>query len=417
MLDIKQIRTNPEVYRQYLVPRGCEPDIVDHVLDIDSCRRNLANELQELHGRQNEISGRARTDESARQQVRELSVKINQKEKELHAAEEDLNNALLMMPNMPDPAVPIGADSAANAVVRTWGTAREFTFAPRPHWEIGEQLGILDFKRATKLAGTRFTMSWGAGAMLEWGLMHFMLHLHQEQGYTPVLPPFMVNKATMTASGNLPKFADQLYFCELDGLYLVPTAEVDLVNVYMGEVLDEAQLPIRLTAYTPCFRREAGAGGRDARGLIRVHQFNKVELVKLTTPETSGQELDAMVADASRVLEILELPYRVVLLCTGDMGFSAAKTYDIEVWLPGHGEYREISSCSNCRDFQARRGNVRYRSTVDGKLHFLHGLNGSGVAIGRTVVAILENYQQEDGSVVVPEALRPYLGTDRITSA
>jgi len=418
MINIKQLRADPETVRRGLIARGGDPNCVDEVLELDARRRGLLEHIESLRAERRALSVRAATELQVRKTARGLSRRIADLEQDLRACEQRLHEVALAVPNLPHSTVPHGQDSSDNVVVRTWGEPRRFSFTPRPHWEIGEQLGILDFARGVKLARSRFPLYWGTGAMLEWALMQFMLELHVYQhGYTPVLPPFLVNRDTMTASGNLPRFADQLFHCAEDDLFLVPTAEVDLVNLYMDEILPEEQLPVRVTAYTPCFRREAGAAGRDTRGLIRVHQFNKVELVKLTTPETSYDELEKMVRDAGRVLELLELPYRVVLLCSGDLGFAAAKTYDLEVWLPGQGEYREISSCSNCEDFQARRGNVRYRPKGGGKPRFVHGLNGSGVAVGRTVVAILENYQQADGSVVIPEVLRPYLRTERIMPA
>jgi seryl-tRNA synthetase len=418
MIDINRLRTDPELFRRGLIARGQDPGYVDRLLGLDARRRELLSQIEPLRAQRRALSARGGADPEARLQARHLGERIAALEQELQALEQELQQVALTIPNLPHSTVPDGRDGGGNIVVRTWGEPRRFSFPPRPHWEIGEQLGILDFARGARLARARFPLYRGAGAMLEWALVQFMLDLHVHQhGYTPILPPFLVNRATMTASGNLPKFADQLFHCPEDDLFLVPTAEVDLVNLYMDEILAEDQLPLRLTAYTPCFRREAGASGRDTRGLIRVHQFNKVELVKLTTPETSYDELEGMVKDAAHVLELLGLPYQVVLLCSGDMGFAAAKTYDLEVWLPGQGEYREISSCSNCEDFQARRGNVRYRPAGGGKPRFVHGLNGSGVAVGRTVVALLENYQEEDGSVIVPEVLRPYLRCDRITRA
>ncbi len=316
-----------------------------------------------------------------------------------------------IVPNLPHESVPVGTSAAENAVVRTWGEPRTFDFEPKPHWDLGPALGVLDFERATKISGSRFAILMGAGAALERALINFMLSLHAgEHGYTEVQPPFMVSSSTLYGTGQLPKFEQDLFKIagEWD-LYLIPTAEVPVTNLYRGEILDGRQLPLKYTSYTPCFRSEAGSYGADVRGLIRQHQFDKVELVKFATPETSYDELEGLTRDAERVLQLLGLPYRTVLLCTGDMGFSAAKTYDIEVWLPSQKTYREISSCSNCEAFQARRANIRFRPQGIGKTEFVHTLNGSGLAVGRTWIAIVENYQQADGSVVVPEALRPFL--------
>jgi seryl-tRNA synthetase len=319
---------------------------------------------------------------------------------------------LLTLPNLPDPSVPVGADAAANVEVRRVGEPRPFSFPARPHWEVGTALGILDFERAARMSGSRFAVSFDDGARLERALVQLMLELQGARGYREVVPPYLVTAEALIGTGQLPKFEGDLFKTRTGDhdLYLIPTAEVPLTNLHRDEILDADALPLRYVAFSPCFRSEAGSYGKDVRGLIRQHQFHKVELVKLTTPETSMAELEAMVADAEEVLKRLELPYRVMLLCTGDMGFASAKTYDLEVWLPGQGGYREISSCSNCSDFQARRASLRYRPEGKGKPRFVHTLNGSGLAVGRTVVAILENYQQEDGSVVVPEALRPYMG-------
>jgi len=416
MLDLEMIRGQAEYVREGLRRRGMDPGIVDVVLDLDRRRRALIRELQPLKERRNELSrrlasrgGRAEAEE-LKAEAEALKRLIQEKAQELRACEAELHKTLLEIPNVPHPTVPVGEDSDDNVVVRTWGEPPEFDFEPKPHWELGKRLGILDIERGTKLAQSRFYVLQGEGVRLELALIRFMLDLHvREHGYTPVLPPFLVNERTMTGSGNLPKFERELFRCRDDDLYLIPTAEVPLVNLYMDEILPEEDLPLYLTAWTPCFRREAGAPGRDTKGLIRVHQFNKVELVKLCTPEQSYAELERMVRDAEEVLRRLGLPYRVVALCTGDLGFATAKTYDLEVWFPSQGVYREISSCSNCEDFQARRGNVRYRPAEGGRPRFVHGLNGSGVAVGRCWAAILENYQRPDGSVVVPEALRPYL--------
>jgi seryl-tRNA synthetase len=338
--------------------------------------------------------------------------RIKQLEVELDAVEGQRTRLLASIPNIPHESVPVGTSAADNAVVRTWGEPRAFEFEPKAHWDLGPQLGIIDFERASKIAGARFAILMAAGAQLERALINFMLQLHTtEHGYTEVEPPFLVNAATLYGTGQLPKFEQDLF--KIGGewdLYLIPTAEVPVTNLYRGEILDGRLLPLKYTAYTPCFRSEAGSHGADVRGLIRQHQFDKVELVKFTAPETSDHELEGLTRDAEKVLQLLALPYRTVLLCSGDMGFSAAKTYDIEVWLPSQKAYREISSCSNCEAFQARRANIKFRPQGTGKADFVHTLNGSGLAVGRTLIAILENYQQADGSVVVPDALRPFMG-------
>jgi seryl-tRNA synthetase len=338
--------------------------------------------------------------------------KIKQLEIELDGIEQQRGRLLATIPNLPHESVPLGKSAADNVVVRSWGEIRTFDFEPKAHWDLGTALGILDFERATKLSGARFAVLMGIGAQLERALINFMVSLHtSEHGYTEVAPPFMVNAATLYGTGQLPKFEADLFKIAGDwDLYLIPTAEVPVTNLYRGEILDGRRLPLKYTSYTPCFRSEAGSYGSDVRGLIRQHQFDKVELVKFASPDTSYDELESLTANAERILQLLGLPYRTVLLCTGDMGFSSAKTYDIEVWLPSQQTYREISSCSNCESFQARRANIRHRPQGTGKTEFVHTLNGSGLAVGRTWIAILENYQQADGSVVVPEALRPFMG-------
>jgi seryl-tRNA synthetase len=338
--------------------------------------------------------------------------KIKQLEVELDSADRERTILLETLPNLPHASVPLGKSAADNVVVRTWGEPRAFDFEPKAHWDLGPQLGVIDFERATKISGSRFAVLMGAGAQLERALINFMLNLHStEHGYTEVEPPFLVSASTLYGTGQLPKFAQDLFKIagEWD-LYLIPTAEVPVTNLYRGEILDGRLLPLKYTAYTPCFRSEAGSYGADVRGLIRQHQFDKVELVKFTTPETSYDELESLTANAERILQLLGLPYRTVALSTGDMGFSAAKTYDIEVWLPGQNGYREISSCSNCEAFQARRANIKYRPDGTGKAEYVHTLNGSGLAVGRTLIAILENYQQKDGTVEIPEALRSFMG-------
>jgi seryl-tRNA synthetase len=343
--------------------------------------------------------------------MKDVSTRIKELDEELRLVEESLKGLMLTLPNLPDAVCPIGQSEEDNPVVRTWGEPSQLGFAAKAHWDLGEDLDIIDFERATKIAGSRFALLKGAGARFERALINFMLDTHTlGDKYTEVLPPFMVNRDTMTGTGQLPKFEADLFHLEDPDYFLIPTAEVPVTNIFREEILDGAQLPICFAAYTPCFRKEAGAHGRDTRGLIRQHQFNKVELVKFTRPEDSDTELDKLLADAEGILQALNLPYRVVDLCTADIGFSAARTFDIEVWLPGQQAYREISSCSNFRDFQARRANIRFRREAGSKPEFVHTLNGSGLAVGRTLVAVLENYQQKDGSVSVPEVLRPYMG-------
>ncbi|MCX7887933.1 MAG: serine--tRNA ligase, partial [Verrucomicrobiae bacterium] len=347
---------------------------------------------------------------SAMAAMRQVGDRIAALDAQIAAVEQQLESALLMLPNLPHESVPPGKNSAHNVVVRVWGEKPHFDFVPRPHWELGENLRILDFARAAKISGSGFILYTAAGARLERGLINFLLDLHTRQhGYTEIFPPFLITRQCMIGTGQLPKFEEDMYRLRDDELYLAPTAEVPLCNLHRDEILRPDQLPIYYCAYTPCFRREAGAAGKDTRGMIRVHQFDKVELVKLCTPESSYEELEKMVADAERVLQLLGLHYRVVLLCTGDMGFASAKTYDIEVWAPGQNAYLEVSSCSNCEDFQARRANIRYK-TADGKNRFVHMLNGSGTALARLYVALLETYQQADGTVKLPEILKPYLG-------
>ena len=422
MLDLSFLRKNLAHVQERLATRNLQIDW-GHFLEVDEERRKVIQEVEGLKHKRNAISkeiGRRKAqgeDISVdRAQMKELSDRIKTLEGKARILDEKLHAFLVTLPNLPHPTVPVGENEEDNVVVRKWGEPRRFSFPPKPHYELGEALGIMDFKRAAKLSGSRFVVLKGWGARLEMALIQFMLDLHvKNQGYTPFMLPYLVNQETMYATGQLPKFAEELYYIEKDGLYLIPTAEVPLVNLHRGETLNEKELPLYYTAYTPCFRREAGSYGQDVRGIIRQHQFDKVELVKFTTPETSYQELEKLVADAEEVLRLLELPYRVVELCTGDLGFAAAKTYDLEVWVPSQNRYREISSCSNCEDFQARRGNIRYRPTKGGKARLVHTLNGSGVAVGRAMMALLENHQQEDGTVVIPQALVPYLGTDRLS--
>jgi seryl-tRNA synthetase len=419
MLDPAFVRDQSDRVREGLQNRGLTAEApLSELMALDGRRRELIVEVEALRREQNAAAGEVARLKKAGQDAsalfdanRQRGQRIKQLDAELQELEQQRQTALLMLPNLPHASVPRGRDAADNVEVRRWGDLPSHDFPPKPHWDIGAALGILDFERAARIAGARFAFLLGAGARLSRALIDFMLDLHtREHGYGEVEPPFMVNSGALIGTGNLPKFEADLFKIagEWD-LYLVPTAEVPLTNLYRGEILDGRTLPIRLTAYTPCFRSEAGSYGADVRGLIRQHQFDKVELVKFTTAEQSYDELEGLTADAERVLQRLELPYRTVLLCTGDMGFASAKTYDIEVWLPSQSAYREISSCSNTEAFQARRANIRYRPDGSGKPEFVHTLNGSGLAVGRTLIAILENYQQKDGSVVIPEALRPYM--------
>jgi seryl-tRNA synthetase len=420
---------NRAAVEEMLASRGASLDLSHgDPWALDGERRALIQKVEQLRHRQKvcgeEIARRGRAREDAAElkaEMKGVSDEIKGLETRLAEVEEAIRQALLVLPNVPDPSVPRGADASANVEVRRVGDPPKFDFKPRPHFELGPELGILDFERAAKISGARFAVQWGAGARLERALVDFMLDLHTRQrGYTEVVPPYLVTPDTMLKTGQLPKFEGDLFKTRAGDrdLFLIPTAEVPLTALHADEILEATDLPKHYVSFTPCFRSEAGSYGKDMRGLIRLHQFHKVELVKLTTPEASMAELESMVGDAEEVLKRLGLAYRVVLLSTGDMGFNSAKTFDLEVWLPGQNSYREISSCSTCTDFQARRGNLRYRPEPKGKPRFVHTLNGSGLAVGRTLVAILENYQQADGSVVVPEALRPYMGgLERITRA
>lgn len=417
MLDLKYVRSNLETIRQMIIDRGYDLDMSEFEA-LDQQRRQRLTVLEELRYTRNrvsdEIAAIKKSGGDASQlivEMKDVSSDIKAKEKELPQFEEALNRLIMVIPNIPHESVVTGKDEADNPVIRTWGKIREMDFEPLPHWEIGESLGILDFARAAKLAGARFALYKGMGAQMERALINFMLDIHtREHGYTEILPPFMVNSACMTGTGQLPKFKEDLFKIEGWDFYLIPTAEVPVTNIHREETLEGEDLPIRYVSYTPCFRSEAGSYGKDTRGLIRQHQFNKVEMVKFTRPEESYEELEKLTQNAEEILRRLELPYRVVSLCTGDLGFSATKTYDLEVWLPGQNRYREISSCSNFSDFQARRAGIRFRKKGKGGTELVHTLNGSGLAVGRTVVAILENYQQSDGSVSIPEALKPYMG-------
>jgi seryl-tRNA synthetase len=425
MLARDLLRDHPDRVRQALADRNADPALLDSWLGLDAERRAELVEVEELKRRRNDASreiGKVKQQggdaSEAIAEVGRIKSRIEELEARLAAFEPELAALELSFPNLPHPTVPVGRDESANRIEKVVGEPRELGFAPKAHWDLGTSLGILDFERGAKLTGARFTVYFGAGARLERALSSFMLDLHTgKHGYTEVLPPYIVNRDTLIGTGQLPKFEQDLFHLEGYPYYLIPTAEVPVTNLHRDEILDEARLPVRYTAFTPCFRSEAGSYGKDVRGLIRQHQFNKVELVQLTSPETSYDALEELTGQAERVLEILELPYRRVSLSTGDLGFGAAKTYDLEVWLPGQGVYREISSCSNCEDFQARRANLRYRPAGGGKPRLLHTLNGSGLAVGRTLIAVLESYQQEDGSVVIPEPLRPYMaGLERITA-
>ena len=424
MLDPVFVRDRADELKTALANRGADAAaLLDPLQPLEAKRRALIVEVENLRRDQNaaaeEVARRKKAGEDVSALVeanRARGQQIKEKDAALQALEEERRNLLLLIPNVPHASVPVGRSAEDNVEVRRVGEPRSFPFEPKAHWDLGPELGVLDFERGTKIARARFTVLLREGARLERALINFMLDLHtREHGYTEVEPPFLVNSASLTGTGNLPKFEQDLFRIAGDwDLYLVPTAEVPLTNMHRGEILDARQLPIRYTAYTPCFRSEAGSYGADVRGLIRQHQFDKVELMAFTTPESSYDELERLTANAERVLQLLELPYRTVLLCTGDMGFASAKTYDIEVWLPGQRTYREISSCSNTEAFQARRAGIRYRPQGGGKPDFVHTLNGSGLAVGRTLIAILENYQQQDGSVVIPEKLRPYMGGQEV---
>ena len=424
MLDLKFVRANPQAVEEALQKRGGKVSLAAF-LQQEAERRQILAQVEEMKAKRNADSKQigqmkqagAADSEVAdlKEEMRLLGDKISQLDERLRQVEEELQQTLLSIPNITHECVPVGADDSSNRLVRKWGEPLQFTFAPKPHWEIGEALDILDFARGAKISGARFTVYKGLGAKLERALINFFLDLHtQKHGYTEIFPPYMVNSSSMQGTGQLPKFKEDMFHIEGSDYYLIPTAEVPVTNLFGGEILEAEQLPILYAAYSACFRAEAGAAGRDTRGLIRQHQFNKVELVKFAHPENSYQELEKLTNDAESVLQQLGLPYQVVCLAGGDLGFSSAKTYDLEVWLPSFSCYREISSCSNFEDFQARRANIRFRRDSKAKPEFLHTLNGSGVAVGRTVAAILENYQQADGSVKVPPVLIPYMGCDII---
>ncbi|MFN3786831.1 MAG: serine--tRNA ligase [Sulfurihydrogenibium azorense] len=417
MLDIRLIREKPDFVKERLSTRDPSyAQMIDKLLEIDEERRKIKKEIDDLRAERNEKSklfpiykkeGKDTT--QIQERVKEIGERIKYLEEKLNTVEEEFNNLILYIPNLPALDVPIGKDENDNVEVRRWGEPRKFDFEPLPHFEIGERLGILDFERGAKLSGSRFTVMFKEAARLERALINFMLDVHTKQhGYTEVWTPLLVKSKTLQGTGQLPKFKEDLYKIEDEDLCLIPTAEVTLTNLHADEIIPEDQLPKYYTAYTPCFRKEAGSHGKDVRGILRQHQFDKVELVKIVKPEDSYNELEKLVNEAEKILQLLELPYRVVLLCTGDMGFSAAKTYDIEVWIPSQNRYREISSCSNTEDFQARRAMIRYKDK-EGKNHFVHTLNGSGLAVGRTLLAIIENYQKPDGTFEVPKVLRDYL--------
>ena len=422
MLDIKILRNEPDKIREALKDRNSDLDITP-AIELDLKRRALLADVEKKKANQNEITKQIpqmkkegkNTDEIFAQ-MRKLSDEIKEDDAKISEIDEELRNFMLRIPNIPNADVPKGADDSENVELRKFSTPREFEFEPKAHWDIGVDLDILDFDRGAKIAGSRFTVYKGLGARLERAVIQFFLNTHtEESGYTEIMPPYMVNRASMTGTGQLPKFEEDAFKVANNGYFLIPTAEVPVTNLFRDEIIDGTQLPIKYCAYSACFRAEAGSAGRDTRGLIRQHQFNKVELVKFANPENSYEELEKLTNDAEKLLQLLNIPYRVVCLSTGDLGFSSAKTYDIEVWMPSYGRYVEISSCSNFEDYQARRANIRFKKDPKDKAQFVHTLNGSGLAVGRTVAAILENYQNEDGSVTVPEVLKPYMGTDKIS--
>ena len=421
MLDIKMIRENPEKVNELLQRRTPELSI-DGVLEIDAERRKIQTQVDELRAKRKNDSQKigmmkknGENTDAVQEEVRKLGDDIKSLEEKQTELDEKQRDLLLHIPNIPDETTPIGLSEDDNQEVYKWGEPRKFDFEFKAHWDLCEERNLVDFERGVKLSQSRFILYRGKGSRLERAIINFFLDYHTEkQGYEEILPPFMANSATMTGTGQLPKFKEDMYKCENEDLYLIPTAEVPVTNIYAGEILSEDDLPKYMTAYTPCFRRESGSAGRDTRGLIRVHQFNKVELVKLCTPQTSKDEHEKLTEDAEKMLQLLELPYRREALSTGDIGFSANKCWDLEVWMPSYGTYKEISSCSNYGDYQARRANIRYRDKETGKVQFVHTINGSGLAVGRTFAAIVENYQQEDGTIIIPEVLRKYTGFDKI---
>ncbi|MBE1557057.1 serine--tRNA ligase [Sporosarcina limicola] len=418
MLDIKKVRANFDEIKEKLSKRGEDISQLDKFQGLDDKRRALIAKVEGLKAERNEVSQKVaemkRNKENADDVIartRQVGDDIKKIDEELHTVEEELNYIMMRIPNIPHDSVPVGDSEDDNVEIRKWGETPEFGFEPKPHWELGTDLNLLDFERAAKVTGSRFVFYRGLGARLERALINFMLDLHQdEHGYEEMLPPYMVNRASLTGTGQLPKFEEDAFLIEEEDYFLIPTSEVPVTNFYRDEILGVAQLPVAFAAYSTNFRSEAGSAGRDTRGLIRQHQFNKVELVRFVKPEDSYVELENLTGHAEKVLQLLQLPYRTLKMCTADLGFTAAKKYDLEVWIPTQNMYREISSCSNFEDFQARRANIRFRREAGAKPEFVHTLNGSGLAVGRTVAAILENYQQEDGSVVIPEVLRPYMG-------
>jgi len=417
MLDLKFIRENPDVVRQAIINRHDSAPL-DQILDLDGERRKKMTELEELRRIHKESSRNRQQNEVSIDESRKRREIMKKLEDEVNALDDQIRSLLLQIPNIPQDSVPIGAGSQDNVVIRHWGEPRKFDFSPKPHWEIGENLGIIDFERGIKLSGSRFYLLRGAGAKLQRSLINFMLNLHTtEHGYFEIYPPFMVKKECMIAAGQLPKFEENIYHDVEDDFWFIGTAEIPLTNLHRDEILPPGSLPLYYVAYTACFRREKMSAGKDVRGIKRGHQFDKVELYKFTEPDKSNEELEKMLQNAERVCQKLDLPYRIIQLCTGDLGFASSKSYDIEVWAPGVGEWLEVSSVSNCGDFQARRANIRYRPSPDAKPQFVHTLNGSGLALPRIVIAILENYQQPDGSVRIPEVLQPYMGTNIIQKA
>lgn len=420
MLDIKILRNEPERIKDALKKRNNDLDITP-AIELDVARREILTDVEKKKAQQNEISKKVPQMKKAGEdttalfaEMKALSNEIKADDDKVREIDAQLRDFMLRIPNIPNDSCPVGTDDSENVELRRNGTPREFTFEPKAHWDIGTGLDILDFERGTKIAGTRFTVYKGLGARLERAVIQYFLNTHTDNGYTEILPPYMVNRASMTGTGQLPKFEEDAFKVQNNGFFLIPTAEVPVTNLHRDEILDGASLPIKYCAYSACFRAEAGSAGRDTRGIIRQHQFNKVELVKFVKPEESYAELEKLTNDAEILLQGLGIPYRVVCLSTGDLGFSSAKTYDIEVWMPSYNRYVEISSCSNFEDYQARRANIRYKETPKDKAQFVHTLNGSGLAVGRTVAAILENFQNEDGTVTIPEALVPYMGTDII---
>ena len=420
MLDIKILRTEPDRIREALKKRNNDLDITP-AIELDLARREILTQVEKKKAQQNEISKKIPQMKMAGEdtaaifaEMKELSNEIKADDEKVREIDAKLRDFMLRIPNIPNDSCPVGTDDSENEEIRRNGTPREFTFEPKAHWDIGTGLDILDFERGTKIAGTRFTVYKGLGARLERAVIQYFLNTHTERGYTEIFPPYMVNRASMTGTGQLPKFEEDAFKVQNNGFFLIPTAEVPVTNLHRDEILDGDSLPIKYCAYSACFRAEAGSAGRDTRGIIRQHQFNKVEMVKFSKPENSYDELEKLTNDAEVLLQGLGLPYRVVCLSTGDLGFSSAKTYDVEVWMPSYNRYVEISTCSNFEDYQARRANIRYKETPKDKAQFVHTLNGSGLAVGRTVAAILENFQNEDGTVTIPEALVPYMGTDII---